>query len=93
MIHATEPIILVKAGKGTYAKNDFVPSSKGVKGLSYCLSPSANQNPHHEATLKAVQLLCFFAIQIHMLPSKAVQAVRQRVVPKLEYALKTKETM
>ena len=55
MMHATEHTIMVKDGKGAYAKIDFIPSSEGVKRLGYRLSPSANQKPHHEATLKAVQ--------------------------------------
>jgi hypothetical protein len=89
MMHATEHTIIVKDGKGAYANIDFIPSSEGVKGLDYRLSPSANQEPHHEATLKAVQQLCSCAVGAHMTPSEAVQAARQRLVPKLEYALKT----
>ena len=54
MIHATEHTIVVEDGRGAYAKIDFVPSDKGVKGLGYQLSPSENEESHHEETLKVI---------------------------------------
>ena len=89
MAHAIEHTIIVKDGKEVYAKNDFIQSSDDVQGLGYHLSPSANQKPKHEATLKVVQQLCPYAVGAHLTPSEAVQVVRQWLVPKLEYALKT----
>ena len=84
-----EHTILVEDCKGAHAEVGFVPSNEGVKGLGYCLSPLANQEPHHEATLKAIHLLCSCAAGAHMTPKEVLQAVRQRVIPKLEYSLKT----
>ena len=92
MMHATEHTIIVKDGKGAYAKIDCIPSNEGVKGLGYHLSLSVNQKPHHKATLKAVQQLCSCAIGTHMTSSEAVQAARQRLVPKTGVCLEDNAT-
>ena len=89
MVKATEHTIVVKDGKGAYAKIDFLPPDRASKGLGYWISPSGNQDHHHRATLEAVQLLCDAAIGSYLTAAEAIQAVRQRIVPKLDYALKT----
>jgi hypothetical protein len=88
-VHAIEHTIIVKDGKGAYTKINVIPSSEGMKGLGYRLSPSANQKRYYEATLKVVQQLCSWTVGAHMAPPEAVQVVRQRLVLKLEYALET----
>ena len=88
MTHKTEHTITVKEGKGAYAKIDFVLLYEGLKGLRYQPSPSVNQEPHHKATLKLIQVACVCAVRAHMPPEEAVHALRKRIVPTLEYVLK-----
>ena len=89
MIRAIEHTIVVKDGKGACAKIDFLPSNGASKGLGCWKSLSGSQERHHQATPEAVQLLCDAAIGSYLTAADAIQAVRQRIVPKLECALKT----
>ena len=52
------------------------------------ISRGTLQSDNHTATLKTIQLLCKAASGSHLRATEAIQAARQRIVPKMEYTMK-----
>ena len=83
----TERIVLKNNSGGIYIIEWKSPDEPNI-GLGYYLCPSGNQKPHFEATYKAVQKLCRSAAGAFLNEAETRQALFQRLVPKLSYALK-----
>ncbi|KAL9183020.1 hypothetical protein ACHAXT_004807 [Thalassiosira profunda] len=77
----------MKDGKGGAAVIKFLPPGEPNVGLGFRLCPNGDQRPHFEATIKAIRGICSSISGTQLNESEARQALYQRVIPKLVYAL------
>ena len=81
-----EQLILLD-GKGAHSVIQYIPPDKPNVGLGFNLCLDGNQLPHFQATLKKIQILCHSAAASHLSEGETLQLLRQRLIPKLGYAL------
>ena len=79
--------LILHDGKGAYTRIDYLGPDEPNVGLGFHICPSGNQLPHYEATLKKITELCRAVAAAYLTESEANQLIRQRLKPKLSYAL------
>ena len=82
-----EEELILNDGKGAYTRIDYLGPDEPNVGLGFHLCPSGNQNPHFEATLRKMTDLCRATAAAYLTETEANQLIRQRLKPKLSYAL------
>ncbi|KAL9183056.1 hypothetical protein ACHAXT_004843 [Thalassiosira profunda] len=87
LIYETDEELVMKDGKGGVAVIKFLPPDAPNVGLGFRLCPNGDQRPHFEATIKAIRGVCSSISGGQLNESEARQALYQRVIPKLVYAL------
>ena len=79
--------LLLSDGKGASTNICYQPPGKPNVGLGFNLCPDGNQTPHFEATFAKIQSLCTSVAGTYLTERETWQLVRQRLTPKLSYAL------
>lgn len=87
MIMGTDHTLRIQDGKGASAKIDYLPPNQPNVGLGFRLCPNADQDPHFQHTLQALQDICFRVGAAHLTEYETRQLLHQRLIPKLTYAL------
>lgn len=79
--------LLLSDGKGAHTVIKYHPPDRPNVGLGFNLCPDGNQLPHFDATLEKIQSLCNAVVGTYLTERETWQLVRQRLIPKLAYAL------
>ena len=79
--------LILHDGKGAYTRIEYLGPDEPNVGLGFHICPSGNQIPHYEATLKKIKDLCRAVAAAYLTAGEANQLIRQRLKPKLSYAL------
>ena len=81
-----EQLVLLD-GKGAHTVITYIPPNEPNVGLGFNLCLDGNQLPHFRATLQKIQVLCRSVVTAYLSEGETLQLLRQRLVPKLAYAL------
>jgi hypothetical protein len=79
--------LILHDGKGAYTRIDYIGPDKPNVGLGFHICPTGNQQPHFEVTLGKITNLCRAAAAAYLTEAEANQLIKQRLEPKLAYAL------
>ncbi len=74
-------------GKGASTEIQYQPCNEPNVGLGFNLCPDGTQEAHFHATVEKIKLLCQHTIGTYLTESETRQLLRQRLIPKLRYAL------
>ena len=80
-------LLLLSDGKGANTVIRYQPPDEPNVGGGFNLCPDGDQRPHFNATLSQIQSLCTAVAGTYLTERETWQLVRQRLVPKLAYAL------
>ena len=87
MVTSTDERVIMEDGHGTYAVIDFLPPDQPNVGLGFRICPNGSQLHHYQATRDALRQVCRAARGAHLSAQEVHQLLRQRLLPKLTYAL------
>ena len=87
LIQATEEEVVLEDGKGAYAVIQYRGPSECNKGLGFRLCPDGNQKHQFEAIRDSIRTVCGAVKTAHLTEKEAIQALFQRILPKLAYPL------
>ena len=87
IVSSTDELLILKDNKGGHAVIEYLPPDQPNKGLGYLLCPDGNQTHQYEAIYKAIKDLCSRISGAQLSVRETRQALLQRLLPKLDYAL------
>jgi hypothetical protein len=87
IVKSTDHRIVLKDNKGGMAVIDFLGPDQPNVGLGYRLCPDGNQTHQLKFIKDAMKEICGALVSAHITQKEALQAMYQRLLPKLDYAL------
>ncbi|EED89738.1 predicted protein [Thalassiosira pseudonana CCMP1335] len=87
IVKSTDQRIVLKDNKGGMAVIDFLGPDQPNVGLGYRLCPDGNQTHQLKFVKDAMKEICGALVSAHITQKEALQAMYQRLLPKLDYAL------
>ena len=87
LVNSTTEQLVMDDGHGSFAIIEFLPPDQPNVGLGFRLCPNGSQRHHYEATQDALRAICQTSRGAHLTEAEVRQLLRQRLLPKLVYAL------
>ena len=87
MVQSTDETLVMQDCHGTLSNIQFLSPDQPNIGLGFHLCPDGSQNPHYQHMHDGVVQMCRSAAGAHLTASDMYLLLRQRIIPKLSYAL------